>query len=484
MTLDNAPMFIKRLDSLLLLVLITARVRIDTIADLTAPRPVETIQKVAWLKALLSEQAWQLLEDWLTDPLSLLLIAITFGLAMVYVLLDLKAEDSKFKGQGSTSHLHPPNNDPLPITHYHLKLCLIYAIVFITVIAQASYLILLRRVTGPAAYTHDGGVIQTEATLQFLLQGKNPYVENYTQTPMAQWGLDPRTALYHYPYLPWTFLFSLPFYLVSHATLGWYDQRFVYLLLFILMLLIAPRLADGRMESLILTMTLGLNPIMGSDVIFGQNDSFVLFWLILALYLSHWELVISKWRISRGVLSLIGFALACASKPTAWFCAPFFFAYMLRATGHIVSAKQLPITNYLLRLSSFCIPFLLIVLPFFLWDPYHFYDDVWAWSAGTSPTAYQIRGWGLANFVLAFNWVSSRLDYFPFWIPELIVCAPLLVVLLRRQWRENTIAHIAWHGALLLFAYAFTSRFFNENYLGFIVGLLAVGACMRPAVEG
>jgi len=139
------------------------------------------------------------------------------------------------------------------------------------------------------------------------------------------------------------------------------------------------------------------------------------------------------------------------------------------------------VTNYqlLTRLLSFAIPLGLIVIPFFLWDPYNFYDDVWAWSAGTSLTAYQIRGWGLANFVLAFNLVSSRLAYFPFWIPELIVCVPLLIVLLRRQWRENTVANIAWHGALLLFAFAFTSRFFNENYLGFIVGLLVVGACAK-----
>ena len=36
--------------------------------------------------------------------------------------------------------------------------------------------------------------------------------------PMAEWGIDEfRTALYHYPYLPWTFLFSAPFKLLSDA---------------------------------------------------------------------------------------------------------------------------------------------------------------------------------------------------------------------------------------------------------------------------
>ena len=42
------------------------------------------------------------------------------------------------------------------------------------------------------------------------------------------------------------FLFSAPFYLVSQATLGWYDQRFVYLILFVAMLLFLFGVAGGR----------------------------------------------------------------------------------------------------------------------------------------------------------------------------------------------------------------------------------------------
>ena len=73
-------------------------------------------------------------------------------------------------------------------------------------------LVLLRQQSGPASYSHDGGVIQTEATIDYLLEGRNPYVEDYVATPMAEWGINEfRTALYHYPYLPWTFLFSAPF---------------------------------------------------------------------------------------------------------------------------------------------------------------------------------------------------------------------------------------------------------------------------------
>ena len=74
-------------------------------------------------------------------------------------------------------------------------------------------------------------VIQTEAAIQYLLAGQNPYVQDYVNTPMAEWGFSAyRTALYHYPYLPWTFIFSAPFYVLGTAA-GFYDQRLVYLLL-------------------------------------------------------------------------------------------------------------------------------------------------------------------------------------------------------------------------------------------------------------
>lgn len=455
-------MFVKRFDVLLLIVLVTARVRIDTLADLAAPRPMETIRKVAWLDGLLTPQAWKLMEDWLTDPISLLLISITFGLVLAYILVDL------------LSNL--PTNRQL-----QLKLTLLFAIIATTVIAQSLYLVALRHVAGPATYTHDGGVIQTEETIKFLLQGQNPYAADYTQTPMAQWGLDYKTALYHYPYLPWTFLFSLPFYLASSATLGWFDERFVYLLLFALTLLMAVRLTAQPSAKLALVMLLGLNPIMGSDLIFGQNDSFVLCWIVAALFAATRA---HAW--SRPAAPIL-FALACASKPTAWFLAPFFFGYWILDIER--SKSRPPIANLQSPISilqfplPFLLPFLLIVLPFFLWDPYNFYDDVWAWSAGTSPTAYQIRGWGLANFVLALNLVPSRLAYFPFWIPELLLCVPLFLLMLRRQWCENTLANVVWHGGLLFFAFAFASRFLNENYLGFVVALLALGALMdqRPA---
>ena len=192
-------------DTVLLFMLTIARVRIDTMAALATPDRQADLARVCLLSALLPDKSLELLHDWLVDPYSLLLITIAFGALMVYVILDV---------------LRDRFND---VKVYRAKSALIWLIVVSTVVSQSVLLILLRQATGPASYTHDGGVIQTEEALKYVLAGKNPYVEDYVNTPLAEWGLDYKTALYHYPYLPWTFFFSTPFCLVSQAVLGWYD---------------------------------------------------------------------------------------------------------------------------------------------------------------------------------------------------------------------------------------------------------------------
>jgi hypothetical protein len=118
---------------------------------------------------------------------------------------------------------------------------------------------------------------------------------------------------------------------------------------------------------------------------------------------------------------------------------------------------------------------LLVIGPYFVWNPARMIDDVWSWSAGTSPTSYQIWGWGASNFVIALGWVGSRLAYWPFWIPEALLSVPLLCLLCYRQWRSNTAARACWSYALLLLAYLFVSRFLNENYFGYVLAFLCLG---------
>ena len=394
---------LRRADALLLAVLVIARIRIDTLAEAAVlPLRQNDVARHPWLGHLLPPEAASLLaQQQLVDPVGLLLIVGALGALLIYLLVDEFLRNERAR--------------------YWVKLALIWIIVLLTVFGPSLKLALLRQGSGPASYSHDGGVIQTEATIDFLLQGRNPYVENYLSTPMAEWGINEfRTALYHYPYLPWTFLSSAPFWVLSKAAIGWYDQRFVYLLLFALTLVLLPGLARGRPAKLLLVILIGLNPIMGSDLIYGQNDSFVLAWLVLSLWL--WF----RWRRSGGRswlwASAAVFGLACASKPTAWFLAPFYL--LLIAGGDPTDLWRRPLAwggrAWRAAWPALAVS-VLIIAPYLFWDPGAMIDDVWRWSNGTSDTAYQIWGWGASNLVLALGWVRSRFDSWPFWLPQLVV---------------------------------------------------------------
>lgn len=448
----------KPVDAVILFVLVMARVRIDTLADLVLPPRHEDVRRLVghwWPAASLD-----LLADWLSDPVTLTLISLAFGLTVLYLVTDAAGD---WLGERRT---------------FQIKLGLLYAIILMLVFGKTFLLIGLRQITGPASYTHDGGVIQTEVTIEYFLAGKSPYLEDYLDTPMAEWGIEFRTALYHYPYLPWTFIFSTPFYGLSRAVLGWFDERLVYLLLFALTLLLSQSLARTPTAKLLAVMLIGLNPILGSDIIFGQNDSFILFWIVLGLWLLRWGQQTRRDRLGT-LLGSTAVGLACASKPTAWFLAPFWLLYVLRrdwGDRFIPPPERWPfLAKRLVRqVWPGLVVIVLVVGPWFVWSPGAMFDDIWRWSAGTAEQTYQIRGWGLSNFILAFQLVPDRLAYWPFWLPELIVALPVLLLLLWRQSRQNTLGAMLYGYTVLLFAFFYASRFLNENYIGYLAAFLAL----------
>lgn len=460
-------------DTLLLFILLVARVRIDTLAEWAAI-PVSMLHHdvATLLDGIMPPHSLALLSDkQTTDPVTLLLISIAFGLFLIYLVVDW------FRDRLSSQVI------------FRIKLPLVCLIIGMLVFGQTGLFIALRHISAPAAYAHDGGVIQTEVTIHYLLAGVNPYVADYRNTPMAEWGTEYRTALDHYPYLPWTFLFSAPFYLMSSAVIGWFDQRFVYLLLFAFTLILVCcliRSANGRLS---LLTVLGLNPILASDVIFGQNDSFVLFWIVLGFWLLQKAEELYGNRCNQGLLrhlSMVAFGLACASKPTAWFLVPFIIGYQ----WHTVRPHPTYIAHWRIKQSFISIlgvarflwplvlTFIAVIGPWFVWHPAAMIEDVWHWSSGTAETSYQIRGWGFSNFVLALGLVPSRLAYWPFWVVELVVATPLLAVGLWRLWHNPGLAVVLQGYAILLAGFLYSSRFLNENYLGFLLAIFTIAFFM------
>ncbi|MEM7130256.1 MAG: hypothetical protein AAF702_28260 [Chloroflexota bacterium] len=456
-------------DVFILFILVLATMQILAFGEATIPQDMRLndVLRHPFLGNLLPAQGEELLSGngpRPAEPLGLVLQALSLGFLILYAVVDLGVKGER---------------------QLRLKWFTLAALILTVLYLPTLKLVLLRQITSPAAYAHDGGVIQTESTIQFLLEGKNPYREDYLETPMREWGFDEyRTALYHYPYLPWTFIFSAPFYLIG-TTLGLYDQRLVYLMLLTIMLWVAPTLVTSSRTRLVLVAALALNPLMALDVVFGQNDVFVLSWIVFSLvcWRRSQQMEVKKgdsistkrWRI----YAMILFGLACASKPTAWFFAPFYGLLLIQEQLDSTSTTWRTLIHKIPQIIARAAPalgiFALLLLPYILWDPFAFYDDVWRWSNGQGETGYQIWGWGASNFVLALGLVESRFSLWPFWILELLIALPLFVWFIQRQMRQNTLSLACWHYGIALLTFFYTSRFLNENYLAYILAFIAIG---------
>ena len=197
------------------------------------------------------------------------------------------------------------------------KIALIFFLVALAVILPTGYNIINRLAEGPAKNATDG-LIQTELAIAFVLEGKNPYVEIYHDTILGDWkGGEPpwtNSPLFHFVYLPFLFLSSIPFFLLSKAFLGWYDQRVLYIILFFASLLLLPSLVRRQRQKLTIIILVGLNFLSAFFLADGRNDAVIFFGLLLTTVL------LSKGHLKLSALIL---GLTLMTKHQAWFFLPF-----------------------------------------------------------------------------------------------------------------------------------------------------------------
>ncbi|MGD9148108.1 MAG: hypothetical protein PVI80_21265, partial [Anaerolineae bacterium] len=336
------------------------------------------------------------------------------------------------------------------------------------VLLPALSAIVLRQATEPYLYVQDG-LVQTEEAIKFLLKGQNPYVEDYTGTAMAdvyfdEGELTTNPALYHLVYLPAAFTLPIPLHLMSNALLGWYDHRFFHLLAFLGLLMLLPVLANSPERKLSLLLVVGLNPLLVPFVVQGQNDVLVIFWLVVTSLLL---------RGRRYVGSAITLGLACSTKHTAWFFAPFYFVYLISGITSLAQAR-LAIRRALpaaLVVAAFLIPFV-------IWNLQAFLDDIWRYLSGGTATAYPLAGVGFGAAAVQMGLVDHYTDTFPLWLFQLGLGIPVLAVLSWAQWRTHSLRWIWLSYGLLTGIIGFFSRVFYPNYLGGILIALLIAQFM------
>jgi len=300
-----------------------------------------------------------------------------------------------------------------------------------------------------------------EEAARKLLAGHNPYATDYLDTPLYYWPMVNNPALYHLTYFPFLFLVTVPFvWAFDHLGIFW-DQRYLYLPAFVATLAILPLLVKRTEHRSALVALVGLNPQLFPFVVEGRNDFFVLLFLFAGVALLQRE---------RRSWASLAIAAAAAAKLHALFLLPFLAIYLIatrkpRTIGQAARALSPTIPAAIFLAITF--------VPFLVNDWGAFYDDVVRYNAGGAAWTYPISGMGFSALLLWLGAIEYRQADFPFAAIELAVATPIALVTLYRLWRTPTIARMLGGYALTLLAFLFFGRYFQGNYLGYILAVAA-----------
>lgn len=315
------------------------------------------------------------------------------------------------------------------------------------------------------------GVIQMEIAADYLLQGKNPYSENYFETDFSRWHGSTSdsekiaaTPIYHYAYPPFSFIFSVPFYFIGQKLFGFYDQRILFLLLFLFSSFLIFKLPKEKNKKLLAIAFFSLNPFILIHLIYGSNNILTIFWMILLFYFI---------KSKKPLISSIILGLAIGIKQSIWFIIPFYLTYFFYKNNK----KLIPTLKSIW--PAIIIPIILFA-PFLVWNYNNFIDDILMFPSGISKTSYPMEGIGLTGILLKLNVLKSSSDYFPSWIFQIVFSLPLLYYLLKKQAKNNSPELMYIYYLSFLFVFWFFSQYFHRDHLYYILILFMI----IPIVSG
>lgn len=333
---------------------------------------------------------------------------------------------------------------------------IIWWLIVVLVIGSASYsAILVRHRTAPVYQVHDI-ILQQEAAIRFLLQGRNPYAVTYFNTPLESWhysDTEVNPALFHFVMMPWYLLFALPFYFLSLPLFGFFDARFPLIFLFAVLLILAWRLLKKDFEQRRLFLTLlAFNPATLGYFLEGRSDVFAFTFLFLSWYWLTAE---------RYALASVPLALALATKQSIWPILPLYLAFVwLKARKNWRETVKLVLPLFL--------TFGIVVLPFFFWQPRAFLESTVFYLNGSAEHSYPVAGYGWGMVLHQWGFIKDLHNYYPFWLWQAIFGLPLLVVLIRWLVKKPSVDKLIVAYGFLTMAFWYFSRYFNNSHLGYL----------------
>lgn len=352
--------------------------------------------------------------------------------------------------------------------HDRTRTALVWIALLFCILPVMTVQIAARQGNGPATHIHDGAV-QTEAASQFFRHGINPYAADFRTTAFGAFidqfsnGTRANPAYTHYVYLPATFLLVAPVQAVTEAALGWFDVRLLYFLGWLALLGVLTWRVASPWRDLCLVLV-ALNPFIQKFLFNGVNDFMVL------LFLTGAALLLERRRVTWAGLV---FALAVASKQSAWIILPFFLLAVIQASQ---SKSWWRALQPLWPGALLCLG---LIGSFAVWSWSNFISDVWSYANGSTALSYPASGLGLGQWLVSLGILRSPFDPFPFWIFMLVIGLPAVGFALFRQWQDRGRTNFLWFSVWGLLAVWIVARYFNDTHPGFLIALFTVSAFLR-----
>jgi hypothetical protein len=356
----------------------------------------------------------------------------------------------------------------LTTDRWRLKLLSISGLGVLTAIAPTLLAIVGRPRIG-LTMEHDG-LLQLESAVDRLLRGQPIYGVDWSNTPMASigWHLTPgpNPALHHLAYYPLTVLIGVPVRLLTASLHLPFDYRTVLIGFAVLGLVAIAMLPIAAERRFLVITAIYVSPLITLYLWSGRNDIEFLAVVLLVLAL-----------LAKGHPALAAGALgvAIALKPFAVIAAPFLLLVLVIRWRANRSARDLVIG--VLALGA--VP-AATILPFFLANPGAFWTDVVLYASGGIPDAYPIAGYGFGEILYALHLIGQRTDSFPFAVFQIAAAAPLLWLTGRAFIQRPTLARWMAGYAVVLLAFTFFARFFNDSYAALVLTLLLCALPLGP----
>jgi uncharacterized membrane protein len=350
-----------------------------------------------------------------------------------------------------------------------LRSFILWAIIILVIGSGVVSSIIVRHRVAPIYQVHDI-ILQQEAAIRFLVEGKNPYAVSYFNTPLEAWHYSDseiNPALFHFVMMPGYLIFALPFYFISNSLVGYFDGRMPLLVLFFGILILAWKLIKTDVEKKRLFITLlAFNPATLGYFLEGRSDIFVFAFLFWGWYWLEKE---KLW------LAGIPLGLAFAVKQSAWPIFPFYLAFLW--------LKKKNLSSVVKNLIPFTISFLLMALPFFAWGPKDFLESTILYLTGNVPNSYPVSGYGWGMVLRDLAIIKDVHAYYPFIVWQIIFCVPIALVLFLWLKKELSVWRLIAAYGIFTFVYWYFSRYFNNSHLAYLswVFLAAYGFSQKTS---